>query len=286
MGTKAQGTGHRASSGNVSGNAGRFGTRGVKVALACASVLACVSVMSGCELFGEPKVESPFTHAPATAAEIRGQAEAAAKKAADDAKAQAETMAANLKAETDEQAVKAARRKAEFDRAVAELDADTRVKLAALQAEYEIAGQETALRLGRMAADTERAVAALNANAAAKIDAVRASTDAALAAIRRIGEQREAGLGLVTGAVSAVPGWGAVIASGLTGLAGIAWGNRGKAKAADTAWDQGVASANAARDKADALYDEGKRESELATVLAALIGKAVGTAPGTGTPTS
>lgn len=308
-----RGLGTKARSGEKS-----LGNRGFSVKAACMIVglIAVAPVMSGCELFGgwgEPKVE--FNGRPATAAEIRAEADAAAKraaadaeiaarkaaleaetaatKAAESAKAQADTMAANLRAEADAAKTEQARRKAEFDKATATLDADTRIRLASLQAEYEIATQETASRIERMAVDTEKAVATVNAGAAAKIDAakasaaakiaeaqadaqaridgVKASADAGLAKIAEIAERREALLSGGSSAARLVPGYGELISGAILGLGGFAWGARGKKKAADDSWDEATTAANAARDKADTLYDEGKRESELGKVLAALL---------------
>lgn len=284
MGKKALGTGHRALGGKglVSrGISGRFGARRVLAACVVLALASCPVVMTGCD---PARVNSPFTGQPATAEEIQRQAERAARDAADKAKAQAETMAANLRAESEQAAIDAARRKAAFDRAVTELDADTRVRLASLQAEYEISGQETAARLSRMASDTERAVATLNANAAARIDAAKADADAAIAEIARRTEAAQFGVNAAASVAGLVPGWGGVAGALVTGLGGLWLGGSRKRKAADEAWDEAWARANEARNVADTHYDAGKTESALSGVLAALVSRSL-SAPGIpGTP--
>ncbi|MFM9958470.1 MAG: hypothetical protein ACKVZJ_10360 [Phycisphaerales bacterium] len=276
MNQKALGTGHRASGAEKAGeSAGRVfvgRSRGVARAvcvLACGVALA--AGMTGCEWLGASKVTSPYTQQPATGAEIEAQRRAEADKAALAAREQADRLAANLKAEADTARAEQARRKAALDRAVASLDAETRVKLAELQAEYEIAANETTDRLARMQADTERAVATIAARTEAKLGEVRASGDAALARIAEIDRGKAVVLDLASSGASLVPGYGDLLAAAVTGLGGVLLGRVGRKAAEDKTWDEATREANAARDNADRLYDEGKRESEMARLLGAVL---------------
>lgn len=270
--TKAPGIGHRAAGGEKTGErrVGRGGWWQVRCGL-IAACAATVLALGGCDWLGPTRVDSPYTGQPATAAEIAAQRSGEADKAALAAREQADRMAANLRAEADAARSEQARRKAELDRAVASLDAETRIRLADLQAQYETATLESTDRLARMQADTERAVATIAARTESKLADIAASAEAALARIESIDAAKAFGLDLAAQGAALVPGGGDLLAAAVAGLGGVLLGRVGRKSAEDRAWDEATLAANAARDKADTLYDQGKRESEIAKLLAAVI---------------
>lgn len=204
--------------------------------------LGCLLVLSGCDFF-DGKTRSPFTGQPATGQEIVTQA-----------KAEVDAKTAEAKEQAEKAQAAAARRKAEFDRAVATLDAETRIKLAEMQALYEVEMTETAGKIERIKADTERAIAMVNGLTKNALDAI---------------ETEKANLGAVLNLAEG--GAGLIPIAGLSGIVGLITGHlRGRYVGERRGWDEAKTETETAVKERDAHYDMGQQQAAFAAALAAL----------------
>lgn len=232
-------------------------------------VLGLIGLLA-CLLGCEPKVSSPFTGKPATAAEITYQHEsavAAAKAAADkeaaDAKAHAEAAARQT-------AVDAKKAQREFQAAVSKLDAESAASVATLNAQFESTIDQLNASIETVLAQAKSRAAEASTTASAQIAQFNGQADAALADIER---QKQAIAG-IAGLVQFIPGAAAVPGLGpglavLTSILGV--GAAGvqtvRKRTSDARAAESKKEADAAQDAEDAAK---ARASQLAAQVAEL----------------
>lgn len=179
--------------------------------------------LSGCNLFAEPTVRSPWSGSPATEADLVREAAA-----------QAERIRAENERDTAAESARIDAAKRAFDAAVRTLDLETQSRIVALQEQHDAT-----------VAEAQAAVARHSAKLAEGARAVQAALERARGEIEREREKRalltgaaEMVLGnpVVQGAAGAFPGGGLLL--GLGGYAVAAMQAGARRKAENAAWDE------------------------------------------------